>query len=255
MHSNKLKMLGQLYIKDLHEIIPEILVVTIGAVLIAAGQLLRSAEPHPAILMPLFLLLGLAGLLPLIDSFKLFSREWANNTVYLIMSLPASGGMVLGAKMLVLISQYLIGTLLIGVSTYLLYVDGLYQYFSPQQPVHILLQNPDLLQYLLSFYLSCLVFLIFLCCTSFLSQVVGRLSRKFSGLITGGTFIAILIISSKIMHALGMQSGSENQIGIRMLGDAGSQIFSMNITSLSQLILAIVIFLLAVLIYDKKLEL
>jgi len=255
MHSNKLKMFGQLYRKDLHEIIPEIMIVVIGVVLVTASYFLRSSEPSPVIIVPLILLFGLAGLLPLVASFKLLSREWSNNTVYLIMSLPVSGAMVMGAKMLVLVSQYVAGTLLIAISGYLLYMNGLYQYFSPQQPGYMLLQNPELVQHLLAFYFSGLVFLIFLCCTSFLSQVVGKLSRKFSGVITAGAFIMTLIISGKITNALGMENISANPAALRMIGDASSFIYDLNISSLSHLLLAIIIFILAAIIYDRKLEL
>jgi hypothetical protein len=256
MHSNKLKMFGQLYRKDLHEIIPEILIVVIGVVLITASFFLRSSEPSPVVIVPLILLFGLAGLLPLVASFKLLSREWSNNTVYLIMSLPVSGAMVMGAKMLVLISQFIVGTLLIAISGYVLYANGLYQYFTPQQPGYMLLQNnPELVKYLLAFYLSGLVLLIFLCCISFLSQVVGKLSRKFSGLITAGAFIAILMISGKILNAVGMGNTAANPIAIRMMGDTGSFIYNLNLSSLSYLLLAFIIFILASLIYDRKLEL
>lgn len=254
MHSNKLKMLGQLYMKDLHEVIPEIMIVLVGVVLVTASFMLRS-EPSPVLIVPLILLFGLAGLLPLVASFKLLSREWANNTVYLIMSLPVSGTMVLGAKMLVLISQYVGGTLLIGMSGYLFYIKGLDQFFSPQQPGHMLLQNPELFQYMLACYFSGLVFLIFLCCTSFLSQVVGKMSRKFSGLITTGAFITILIISGKIFDVLGMVSISGNAMSLRMMVNANSLINDLNVSSLSHLLLAIIIFILAVIIYDRKLEL
>lgn len=255
MHSNKLKMLGQLYKKDLHEIVPEILIVLIGVVLVTASFFLRSSEPSPVMIVPLLLLFGLAGLLPLVASFKLLSREWTNNTVYLIMSLPVSGAIVLGAKMLVLISQYIVGTVLIAISGYLLYTNGLYQYFTPQQPGHMLLNNPELVQYLLAFYISGLVFLIFLCCTSFLSQVVGKLSRKFSGLISTGAFIAILVLSGKILNGLGMENMSANPMAMRMMGDASGFIYDLNIASLSHLLLAIIIFILAAIIYDRKLEL
>jgi len=256
MHSSKLKMFGQLYLKDLHEIIPEILVVVIGVVLVTASFFLRSSQPSPVVIVPLILLMGLAGLMPLVASFKLLSREWGNNTVYLIMSLPVSGAMVMGAKMLVLISQYITGTLLIAISGYLLYINGLYQYFTPQQPGYLLLQNnPELMQYLLAFYLSGLVLLIFLCCTSFLSQIVGKLSRKFSGLITAGAFITILMLAGKILDALGIGNTAANPVAIRMMGDTGSFIYHLNLSSLSYLLLAIVIFILAAIIYDRKLEL
>jgi len=256
MSSSKLKMFGQLYWKDLHEVIPEILIVVIGVVLVTASFLLRSSEPSPVMIFPLILLLGLAGLLPLVASFKLLSREWSNNTVYLIMSLPVSGAMVMGAKMLVLISQYIAGTLLIAISGYLLYANGLYQYFTPSQPGYMILQNnPDLIKYLLAFYLSGLVLLTFLCCTSFLSQVVGKLSSRFSGLITAAAFIATLVLSGKIMDALGTDNNAANLMVMRMTSTADNFLSNLNLSSLSYLLLAAVIFILAAIIYDRKLEL
>ena len=256
MSSSKLKMFGQLYLKDLHEVIPEILIVVIGVVLVTAGFFLRSSEPSPIIIVPLVLLLGLAGLLPLVASFKLLSREWSNNTVYLIMSLPVSGAMVMGAKMLVLISQYVIGTLLIAISSYLLYANGLYQYFTPNQSGHMILQsNPELITHLLAFYLSGLVLLIFLCSTSFLSQVVGKLSSRFSGLLTAAAFIATLVLSGKIMDVLGTGNNAANLMFIRMTANAGNFASELNLSSLSYLLMAAVIFILAAIIYDRKLEL
>lgn len=256
MHSSKLKMLGQLYKKDLHEIVPELVIVACGVVLVTVGYFLRSSnDPNPVIVLPLMLLFGLAGLLPLVASFKLLSREWTNNTVYLIMSLPVSGEMVLGAKLLVLVSQYIIGTLLIGASAYLLYSTSLYQFFAPGQSAHMLLENPDLIHYMLALYLSGTMFLIFLCCVSFLSQVVGKLSRKFSGLITAATFIATLVISGKIMDAFGMGQYSANPVALRMLESSGHFAYNMNMTSLSQLLMAVLIFILAAVIYNKQLEL
>lgn len=256
MHSSKMKMLGQLYMKDLHEIIPELVIVACGVVLVTVGYFLRASnDPNPVIVLPLMLLFGLAGLLPLVASFKLLSREWTNQTVYLIMSLPVSGWMVLGTKLLVLISQYIVGTLLIGGSAYLLYITSLYQFFAPGQPAHMLLQNPDLFKYMLAIYLSGTMFLIFLCCVSFLSQVVGKLSRKFSGLITAVTFIATLIISGRIMDIFGVGQYSANPIALRMMESSSHFAYSMNLTSLGQLLIAVLIFILAVVIYNKKLEL
>lgn len=256
MHSNKLKMFGQLYKKDLHEIIPEILIVVIGVALITASFFLRSSEPSPVVIVPLILLFGLAGLLPLVASFKLLSREWSNNTVYLIMSLPVSGAMVMGAKMLVLISQFIAGTLLIAISGYVLYVNSLYQYFTPQQPGYMLLQNnPELVKYLLAFYLSGLVLLIFLCCVSFLSQVVGKLSRKFSGLITAGAFITVLFLMGKIFDAVGTVTTAVSPIAVRTMAINENLFYNLNLSSLIYLVMAVIIFIIAAIIYDRKLEL
>jgi ABC-type transport system involved in multi-copper enzyme maturation permease subunit len=110
----------------------------------------------------LFLLLGLVGFLPLLSSFKLLSREWSHNTVYLVMSLPVSGAMILGSKMMVLLTQYIVGTLLIGLSGSLLYATKLFQFFAPYQPDLAMLANhPELISNFVAFYLAGLAFLVF----------------------------------------------------------------------------------------------
>jgi len=256
MHRSKLKMFGKLYMKDLHEVTAEILVVIIGIVLVTTGFMLKSDVPAPVFIFPLLLLLGLAGFLPLIASFKLLSREWSQNTVYLIMSLPVSGVMILGAKMMVLLTQYIIGTGLIALSGYLLYTTNLYQYITPNQPgLSILFNNPELVRNLLAFYLCGLIFLMFLCSTSFFSQVTGKLSSRFSGLITAITFIITLVLSGKILTAFKISSITDNSRAMQMMGSADNFVNSLNFSSLSYLLLAIVIFILAVMIYDRKLEL
>ena len=256
MSNSKLKMFTKLYLKDLHEVTAEILIVVIGVALVTAGFLLGSEQNAPLMILPLVLLLGLAGLLPLISSFKLLSREWSQNTVYLVMSLPVSGAMILGAKMAVLLTQYIGGTLLITLSSYLLYVTKLSQYLTPQQPgLMMLYNNPQLLQSLLAFYLSGLVFLAFLCCTSFFSQIAGKLSARFSGLVTAATFVITLILSGKILDALGTGSNELYHMMIQISGDAANYISNMNLSSLSYFVLAVILFILAAVIYDRKLEL
>lgn len=256
MPNSKLKMFGKLYMKDLHEVIAEILIVVIGVALVTVGFSLNSDLPSPAFVFPLLLLLGLVGFLPLLSSFKLLSREWSHNTVYLIMSLPVSGAMILGSKMMVLLTQYIGGTLLIGLSGYLLYTTKLFQYFAPYQ-LHLseLSNHPEIIGNLLAFYLTGLAFLIFLCCTSFFSQIAGRLSPKFSGLVTAATFIITLILSGKLLEALGTGSHKINLVMMRMAGNTESLSGSLNISSLSYLLLAAILFIAAAVIYDRKLEL
>ncbi len=254
MHSTKLKMFGKLYGKEMHDLIPEIMIVAIGVLLVTAWFFLQRPDPAPVVIGPLMLLLGLAGFLPLVTSFKLLSKEWTNNTVYLIMSLPVSGTMVMGTKMLALLSQYIVGTLLVGLSGWLVYTNGIYQFFAGRAVAVNLLQKPELIQHLVAFYLATVVFLLFLCCTSFFSQVVGKLSRKFSGLITTVVFLVTLIMSGKIMNWLDI-AGNPVAMSIMNGNNSKSILYSLNAYSLSHLLLAILIFILVVVLYDKKLEL
>ena len=119
----------------------------------------------------------------------------------------------------------------------------------------LLQNNPELVKYLLAFYLSGLVFLIFLCCVSFLSQVVGKLSRKFSGLTTAGAFITILFLVGKIFDAVGTVNTAVNPIAVRMMAINENFIYNLNLSSLSYLFMAVIIFIIAAIIYDRKLEL
>lgn len=257
MHKSKIKMLGSLYSKDLHEILPEIIIVLAGILLINGWFYLGSPEPAPVVMGPLFLLLGLAAFLPIVSSFKLLSREWSNNTVYLIMSLPVSGAMVMGAKMLVLITQYIAGTLLVGVSGYFFWINGVSQYVMGQ-PMGGLLKNPEMVKYLAAFYLASLVFIIFMCSSSFFSQVVGKLSRKFSGLITVVVLFAVLTLPGKILAWTGIEQNCLTPMSLRFMDGANNSsafLHAVNIATLSQFLFALLIFIAAVILYDKKLEL
>lgn len=256
MSNSKFKMFTKLYLKDLHEVTAEILIVVIGIVLVTVGFSLDSEVPPPIFIFPLFLLLGLIGFLPLLSSFKLLSREWSHNTVYLVMSLPVSGAMILASKMMVLLTQYIGGTLLLGLSGYLLFATKLFQYLAPYQPdLAVLANHPELVSNLVAFYLAGLAFLVFLCCISFFSQIVGRLSAKFSGLVTAATFVITLILSGKLLEALGTGSHEVNLVMVRMSGNTDILVNSLYLSSLGYLLLAIILFILAAVIYDRKLEL
>lgn len=261
MRNSKVKMLGKLYVKDLHEIIPEIIIVLVGILLLNAWFYLRTPDLAPVVVGPLFLLLGLAGFLPVVSSFKLLSREWANNTVYLIMSLPVSGAMVMGSKILVLLTQYIVGTGLVGLSGYLFWVNGISQFFVGN-PMAEMMQHMEWVQYFLASYLAGLAFIFFICCNSFFSQVVGKLSRKLSGLITLAVFIAMLIVPGKILNwildATGIADQYLSPLAMRYMtgSDPGSAMLTaLNFSSLGQFLFALLIFILAVVLYNKKLEL
>ncbi len=64
-----------------------------------------------------------------------------------------------------------------------------------------------------------------------------------------------LILSGKLLELLGIGSHEVNLIMIRMSGNTDSLVNSLYLSSLSYLLLAIILFILAAVIYDRKLEL
>ena len=114
MAASKFKMFKSLYLKDLREARVEVLIVAI-ATLVSILWIFAKTEgdSRMIIMVPAVALMGLAGFLPVITSFRILGREWGQNTIYLMMSLPVSGTMML-PKLLVLLSEYLAGTLLVG---------------------------------------------------------------------------------------------------------------------------------------------
>lgn len=254
MLNNKLKMFGQLYRKDMHQLLPELLVVMIISFLLNAAMYFGSEMTNAMLVVPAFLLLGLAGLLPLISSFKIFSHEWSNNNIYLLMSLPASGGMVMGAKLLALISQYIAGTLVVGLGAALSAYHLIPQKVKIMSEFQMIFNNPDTYMYLAMFYLSTVIFMFFLFSVSFLSQTLGKLSRKFSSLITFAAFVALIWMVDVGMDLIGIREpdGIVNSYNFDV-------IFHNNVLpvltgySISYLLAAIILFVGAIIIYDRRL--
>ncbi len=191
MASNKVKMFKSLYYKDLREVRIEILIVAIAAlvsILWVYGK--TEGDSRMMIMVPAMALMGLAGFLPIITSFRLLGREWGQNTIYLLMSLPVSGAMMLGSKLLVLLTEYLAGTLLVGM------VAAIAIFISFPELALELSRHPDLMlmiKILLSTYLASIAGIILVFSCSFLSQLFARLFSRASGLITVVIFFFLLI--------------------------------------------------------------
>jgi hypothetical protein len=107
MQKNKWRMLGQLYLKDMHDLKAEIIVVLAITLLLDSFIYFSSGYPRQLIILPVLMTIVLAAFIPLVSSFKMLHREWNDNTVYLVMSLPVSGYMIIGSKLLAIISQFL----------------------------------------------------------------------------------------------------------------------------------------------------
>ena len=251
MSTNKLKMFLGLYAKDMRESIPEIMVVASVAIVLNGIFYLRVIRPeaavapntHLALIIPVLMVMGLAVFLPLFSSFKLLSREWNNNTVYFIMSLPISGAMILGSKLLALLTQYVVGTLIAGMTGLVLVWNLI------PEILRSISDQPHGFSMVLLLYLLSAAFLIYLISISFFSQIVGRLSTQFSGLITGGVFVLTLYIVGQI-------NDFTSSLNVKMFADwYTTPIVSLLTANLMVLVTAAAIFTLAVIVYNRKLEL
>ncbi|HCF70615.1 MAG TPA: hypothetical protein DER33_03320 [Syntrophomonas sp.] len=254
MHS-KWKMFGQLYRKDMHQVLPELLLVIILSVAMNLAILLGSGIMTQLLIGPTFMLFGLAVLLPLISSFKTFRQEWNNKTVYLLMSLPVSGGMIMGSRLLALVTQFVTGTIVVGVGALLATYHIIPKELIDMSALHSLLSNAAAYKYLAVVSLSGLAYMLFLFCNSLFSQIVGRISRKLSGWITLGAFIAVIWGSQKVLELIGIGQFSGT------LSENNAEVIFQNIVmpaftsyTIGYLIFALLLFVGSVIIYDRRLE-
>ncbi len=242
-----------LYRKELHELRPEILIVA-GLGLLVLILLATVGSPARNVLVfPWGMMIGLAGLLPIVSSFRL-GREWNTNSIYLLMSLPVKGGTVLGAKLAALITQYLLGILVIGVTGLIMAVVMIPDLSSAWQALSRITIDPSLWSQIiwglvLAFVFS-LVLLAYVVNISFFSQVVGRLVKRYSGLLTAGIFLFTLWLAGKVI--LGIWEGL-SQAQFIDVTTAPLQLMGTN--TLIFAVVAAAVFILTVLIYDRRTEL
>ena len=196
MAASKFKMFKSLYYKDLRETRAEVLIVAITAIVSILWVWAKTeGDSRMIIMVPAVALMGLAGLLPIITSFRLLGREWGHNTIYLMMSLPISGAMMLGSKLLVLLTEYLAGTLLVGI------ISSIAIFISFPDLVPELSRQADLIlmiKILISLYAASIAAIVYLFSCSFLSQLCGKLFPRASGLITLVVFLLLLIAPGKL---------------------------------------------------------
>lgn len=243
MQINRGKMFLTLYKKEMRELAAEI-IITVSAVVVTSVLLYFNMKGTVGLLaVPFFMVAGLAGLVPVLSSFRLLGKEWANNTVYLMMSLPVKGGMILGSKFLALITQYFLGTgtvLLAGVFLTIASVpDALQQIqvYYEQIPWEVGIYG----------YIFTIVLLAYLLSMSFFSQMVGKLVQRFNGFLTGVTFLGIWWLSDKLLKEAGTIHLLQS-IGLLDTGLIWTCMVAYAAASLA-------IFLLAVLVYNRKVEL
>lgn len=239
MSANWFKKFMALYKKQMREILPEIIVVAAVAVVISLVLYYKVGAFPPAIGFPVVMLIGLAGFLPLISSLRL-SQEWSNHTIYLMMSLPVGGGMILGSRLAALLTQYLLGTVMAGLSGLLLTLALFPEAFSYVEKILPYWGHAALM------YLISMASLAYLLAISLFSQVAGKLVNRFSGLVTALVFIITLWLSGKVMELMWAPGTVElRETTLSLLSSVLGQI----------LLVTALIFALAVMVYNRRVEL
>lgn len=247
------KKFWALYRKELRELRPEILIVAGLALLVLVLVATVGSPVNRILIFPWGMVIGLAGLLPVVSSFRL-GREWNSNSIYLLMSLPVKGGAVLGAKLAALITQYLLGVLVIGVTSLIMLAVMVPDLSMAWQTLSRMTVDPALWSQIvwgtvLAFIFS-LVLLAYVVSISFFSQVTGRLVKRYSGLLTAGIFLFTLWLAGKII--LSVWAGL-SQAWFVEATSAPLQLMGINILIFA--VVAAAVFFLSVVIYDRRTEL
>jgi hypothetical protein len=235
-----------LYKKEMRELAVEITAIISIVAVSALLFYLNYNTSNPRILaVPFILAAGLIGLVPLISSLRLISKEWTNNTIYLIMSLPVKGSMILGSKFLALITEYIAGTGAVLLAGSLLFI-GLVPEAIQKIQIYSEIIPWEIGVYA---YLSTIVILAYFLSISFFSQMMAKLIQKFRWLVAVVSFLTTWWLSDKLIGELGAgyvyMLNHIDQIEMGTLG----------VTTIAYMLAALLIFLLAVLIYNRKVEL
>ncbi|AOY77143.1 ABC transporter permease [Clostridium formicaceticum] len=209
------------------------------------------------------MLFFLAIFIILLGTFSSVRREWNNNTIYLIMSLPVDGKRIFFSKLLTVMTQLIVlgGTsALMGIlfSLYFLGSEFILEAFG-------FLSNYQLFEVLLKVITLSFLTVIQMIIFAFFSTMIGYLFKKFSGVITFVTFIMTNILAGKIMALVNNAiTPIENQFDhILMNPSPGSQIMASGILSseffvmqvVAIFLISAVFFFFAAALYDKKVEL
>jgi len=225
----------------MREMAPEMIVIGGAAVLVSLVSYLRMGSIHTAVLIAMLMVMGLACFLPIVSSFRL-GQEWNNHTIYLMMSLPVGGGMILGSRLAALLTQYVFGTLIVGFCGLLLVIglapEPVYTYLDLVRPY---------LDIAVLLYLVTIVWMGYLISVSFFSQIIGKLVSRFSGLVTIITFFATLWLSGKVM---GLMLGQQTVIAAP---DLTAQFLVMLLGVIA--LVAAVILALSIWVYNRRVEL
>ncbi|NLB88857.1 MAG: hypothetical protein GX790_06470 [Syntrophomonadaceae bacterium] len=243
MKANKFKMFYKLYEKEMRELKIEIWLTVLAIIGATILTYVGGADQRWTIL-PLFLTAGLAALLPVVTASKIFIKEFNHNTIYLMMSLPVGGGMILGSKLAATVTQYLIGTIFFMISAAMLTLC----LFPVEKDTLIKAMGSVPWGLFISIYFSTVAFGIYLVVITFFSQIISRLVTKFQNLVTVIALAGTLWLTFKLIDPLILEK--DYYVG-NMFMAADLFVYA----SLFFIGVAFVIGVVTVLIYNRRIEL
>lgn len=206
------------------------------------------------------------GFVPLITFFRAFSfirNEWKENTVYFMMSLPTKGNTIFLSKLLALLTQFFIlGAVAIGFTiSFVLMKSELQQIWLSIKGIsnsQQIIWEISKIGIIISLGFGSTIIM------AFFSAVVGKLFKRFSGLITFAVFLATNYVGNNLLIRIsGLANSSEfnSYMERRMLAGTGTvswQILpNLDFIFMASLIIAgsVLLFLGTTAIYDTKVEL
>lgn len=259
------KKLFTLYKKDLAASRFEILLI-LGFIVVGNLFLFYKARTSWPMDMTLALSMLFLGFIPLFAFFRAFSfirEEWKENTVYFMMSLPTTGNTIFLSKFLALLTQFFV----LGAVAVLFVVAFMLMQLEIRQVWMVIRGAGNIWQMVWEFakiaIITSLSFALIII-TAFFSAVIGKLFRKFSGLITFIVFIVTNYVSTKsiagiieLINKSGLNSYIQKEViieGTTIFMQVVPNTFFVPIIILIA-VATILLFLATTTIYDKKVEL
>ncbi|MGE5381079.1 MAG: hypothetical protein ACM3NT_08450 [Methylocystaceae bacterium] len=202
--SNKLTMFGRLYRRDMERIGVE----SLGLAGVALITILLGLTPwnKNVIILPLVVVTGVAMVLPIITSLLSLHREWKENTIYLLLSLPVGGSSVLGAKLLAALTQVVINAsivliMIVACGFELLPKQGI-DWTTFWQQVQAFWQYADMSRMLPFIIIMGILLMIYGLSSLQLGVLIGKLFRRFTSVATIGALIAVFWVGSNLLNAM-----------------------------------------------------
>lgn len=197
-------------------------------------------------------------------AFSSISSEWKENTVYLMMSLPVSGSMILISKLLALVTRLIF--LLIAA---LPFTVILFNKLSAELLFGKIVINMELIFIASKYFIIIILFYILYLVMALFSAQIGRLFKKFSGFISLVTFIVTNLIVTTLMEysykiaRIGGFNINTKSAEIELISFSEVMVAQIDVISLTEflgsslliIILTTAIFLITAAIYDRKVEL
>lgn len=202
-----------------------------------------------------------------IRSFSLVSSEWKDNTLHMIMPLPVGGKSIFFSKLMALFSQiFVVGSITVALSlgavTLILGLEEVASFFGMFNIAseELIIRN---IGEIIKFFSLLFVYFAQLLVVVFFSSVVGRMFKKFAGVITFVVFVATNYVISQITNLLSRVVVFDAEAGFSMTASTGGEMeTTINYMSTGEFLfgllyaftVGVVIFFITAYLYDRKVE-